>query len=65
MRADTCVLCGLTDDSIKMSLIRWRDGKDRFGAGPRCPDHDRCWARVMDSGQPWEVADDRPERRAP
>ncbi len=63
-RTETCQLCGIADLSVKTTLILWRNGKDRFGAGPRCADHDRCWSRVQDSGQPWEVDDARPERRA-
>ena len=59
-----CVLCGEDSPKVAHALILWRSGKP-FGSGPRCPDREACWARVMDAGEEWLLADGRPRYATP
>lgn len=49
-------------DGVQTGPVRWFDplpGKV-FDAVPRCLDHEACWRRVTDAGDPWPVNDGRP-----
>lgn len=53
-----CVLCGVEDHGVSVSLVEWREPIDgrRFDAVARCKDREACRRRVEASGEEWEAA---------
>lgn len=50
-------------DAVSAALVRWHDPQTPALAVTReyrCEDHDRCWIRVIEFGDPWPVDDRRP-----
>ncbi len=55
----TCELCRITGRDVRHALLRWKDAKERFGAGPRCIDVEECRLRVSQNGDDWPLEEDR------
>jgi hypothetical protein len=62
MTKQTCLLCGIEDHDVTVSLVEWAKpiDKQRWSAIPRCRDREGCRARVGGNGDPWEVAEAEP-----